>query len=70
MPDMQAVASSNIASVGYDEGTRELYVTFHSGATYVYEAVGREAYEDLLAAPSPGKYLGRWIKDHHTARKV
>lgn len=70
MPEMIPVASSNVASVGYDEAARELHVEFRSGSTYVYSDVGRETYDDLLAAASPGSYIARWLKGAHQYRSV
>ena len=48
------VESSNIASLRYDDANQLMYVTFNSGAEYVYQAVPRSVYEDILNAPSKG----------------
>ena len=68
MAEMTPVRSSNVAAVGYEDGT--LYVEFHSGATYAYEGVGEAAYQDLLTDPSPGSYLNRHIKARYSARRI
>ena len=49
------VSSSNIASVGWEQGVME--VEFTSGKTYRYEDVPEGEYQALLGADSPGKYL-------------
>ena len=68
---MVPVESSSIELVGYDAGTRELYVRFHNrGRTYVYEDVSPEQFEALLAAPSKGRYLNWEIKPFHRYRRV
>ena len=68
MAEMKPVRSSNVAAVGYEDGT--LYVEFLSGATYAYEGVDEAAYQDMLTASSPGSYLNRHIKDRHAVRRV
>lgn len=71
MPDMTKIeGSSNVASAGYDPDTRELHVTFHSGATYVYEGVPESTYHDLLSTDSVGGFLNRTIKPRHKARRI
>lgn len=73
MPDeieMQAVVSSNLQSVGYDPENRVLHVTFKSGATYAYDGVGQETYDDLLSSPSPGRYMVEWIKGRYSDRRI
>jgi curved DNA-binding protein CbpA len=48
--------SRTIASVGYDDRFRLLYVKFRKGAVYVYHDVPRPVYEGLLAARSHERY--------------
>lgn len=67
--DMVPVASSNLASAGYDEEASELYVSFRSGSTYVYSGVGREVLNELLASPSPGSFFARHIKGRYQYRQ-
>lgn len=70
MPEMIIVSSSLIESVGYDDESRKLYIKFHSGPSYVYEEVGSEVYQALLAAPSVGRYFLKEIKGVYPAKKV
>ena len=61
--EMQEVSSSNVAFVGYDNGTQTLYVGFLNGSTYIYKNVPYGEYMGLLNAPSVGSYLHRYIKN-------
>lgn len=54
------VSSSNISTLGYRLGC--LYVKFHSGAVYKYEAVPFTVYKALQDADSVGR------KFHETVR--
>lgn len=49
------VSSSNLASVGYQDGILE--VAFKSGSVYQYTGVPESVYEALMSAPSHGKFL-------------
>ena len=62
---MVAVESSNIESVGYDESTETLYVTFKNGSTYKYDKVPFWKFTELVDADSVGKYLNAEIKGQH-----
>ena len=62
MPDMIFVDSSNIESIGYDDASQELHVTFLSGTYYIYNNVPREVYDNLMNAPSKGSFLNREVK--------
>jgi len=63
-----AVASSQLAAVGYDTASRELLVKFQAGrpdqppAIYSYEGVPPELAEGLIAAESPGGFFYRHIR--------
>lgn len=66
LPDMKPVASSNIASIGYDEATEELYITFlGSGRTYKYESVPPGEYAMLERAGSVGSYFAENIRNQY-----
>lgn len=60
MPNMQPVASSDISSIGYENGT--LYISFHKGGTYAYFHVPHSVYSGLMSAASHGKYFHMHIK--------
>ena len=66
--NMIPVDSSNIRSVGYENGI--LYVSFHSGSTYSYSGVPQFIYQNLLNAPSKGKYFAANIKNSYPYNKL
>ncbi|WP_366664304.1 KTSC domain-containing protein [uncultured Alistipes sp.] len=56
------VASSNIASIGYDEENLILEVEFNNGNIYHYFDVPSHIYEGLMNADSKGSYLHHQVK--------
>lgn len=69
MTEMTPVRSSNVQSVGWDDGAQELVIEFKDGAVYGYPQAGRAAFEDMLTTSSPGAYVARWLK-HQPHRKI
>lgn len=67
---MVKVKSSNVHSVGYDKARRELYVKFHTGATYVYAKVPEQHAVALVNAESVGGYLSAHIKDRYESQRL
>ena len=57
---MKPVSSSNIESVGYEDGT--MHVKFRSGKTYVFAEVPAEAHAAFVGAQSVGKHFAVHIK--------
>ncbi len=70
MPEMTPVSSSNIAEIGYDESTQEVYVRFLNNSLYVYKEVPPFEFEGLLNAPSIGSYLHRNYKNVYPYERV
>lgn len=66
--EMISVQSSDIASIGYENGT--LHVQFHKGGLYAYFDVPEQVYLGLLSAPSKGKYLHAHIKNRYHYSKL
>jgi hypothetical protein len=64
------VASSNISSIGYDEGSQTLEVEFMNGSIYQYYNVEPGAFEQLRNAPSKGSYLNTYIKNAYPFSRV
>ena len=58
-----SVASSNIASIGYDVNTQTLEVEFFSGMIYQYYGVPEHLYDQLMQAGSKGRFLNTYIKN-------
>jgi hypothetical protein len=63
-----AVASSNVKSLGYDNGT--LHVEFKSGAVHAYYKVPADAFEALVDAPSIGKHYAAYIRGQFRSEKL
>lgn len=64
------VASSNIASIGYDEATETLEVEFLNGSIYQYYNVPAGLYEQLMQEGSKGRYLNTYIKNAYPYSRV
>lgn len=63
------VTSSNVAAVAHDLSAKALWVRFNSGHQGYYAGVRRDVYEEMLAAPSKGKFVHqrlipnyRWVR--------
>lgn len=59
----QTVESSNLRSVGYDEKTHTLEIEFQTGGIYHYYDVPSDVYQELMDAPSHGRYFLAEIKN-------
>jgi len=71
MVPLIAVISSNVAAIGYDIRSQDLYVRFyHASRIYVYSGVPLSVYEDFLRAPSKGQFLAWMIKGHYPYSRV
>lgn len=66
--NMIPVSSSNIASVGYENGT--LYVAFNRGGLYAYSGVPESVYRGLMSASSHGSYLASHVKGVYPYRPI
>lgn len=65
---MITVASTNISSIGYENGT--LYVAFHSGGLYAYFDVPANVYQGLMNSLSKGSYFAQYIKRSYPYRRI
>lgn len=65
--EMFPVESSNIQAIGH-EGTT-LRIEFINGSVYDYESVPHQVYEEMLDAPSAGKFLHQRIKGIYSYKK-
>lgn len=63
-----AVKSSNIESVSYDPGTKELIITFNNGNSYSYPGIDPALVSNLLFADSIGKKFHDSIKVHNAVK--
>lgn len=64
----QYVSSSNIRSIGYENGTLE--VEFNRGGIYQYHGVSENLYYNLMNARSHGSYFENYIKHSFTPFKI
>ena len=64
------LVSSMMASVGYDPLSRVLEIEFATGAVYQYLDVPLDLYQDLLDAPSQGRFFQSRIRGAFTALAI
>jgi hypothetical protein len=70
IPELEPVVSSNVAAIGYDEGSQELYVEFLDSGLYCYSGVPLPIWQDFQASGSKGGYLNSVIKPAYPAQKI
>jgi hypothetical protein len=66
----QAVKSSELRWVGYEESALLLEVEFHSGEVYRYFDVPARLVLELLRAESIGRFFNARIRPHFAFEKV
>ena len=64
------VKSSNLKDVTYDNKKKELKVIFLNDTHYTYKNVPSILYNNLLRAPSKGKFLNKYIKGKYSYIRV
>jgi hypothetical protein len=62
--------STVIEHINYSEETRELKITFLSGAVYIYFDVPRDVYDQFKAYKSKGTYLNKFIRDKYEFERI
>jgi hypothetical protein len=65
---MKSVISSDIASIGYENGI--LHIRFNSGGLYEYSNVPISVYNGLMSAGSHGKYFHAYIRGKYGDHKI
>lgn len=70
MIDRYSVASSNIASIGYDTGTETLEIEFLNGTVYQYFGVPENMHIQLMQESSKGRFLNTYIKNSYAYSRV
>ncbi|MYH90940.1 MAG: KTSC domain-containing protein [Gammaproteobacteria bacterium] len=65
-----SVASSNLASVGYDVATQTLEIEFLSRSVYQYYNVPEIIHTQLMAAGSKGKFFHQYIRNAYPYSRV
>ncbi len=66
--NMIEVSSSDIYSVGYENGT--LYICFNKGGIYAYYGVPQNVYLGLMQASSKGRFFHQNIKKNYKYEKL
>ena len=64
------VRSSNLRLVGYDAIWRVLKIEFHHGGIYHYYGVPAWRHEELMAAPSQGRYHAEYLKGSYSYDRI
>jgi hypothetical protein len=62
------VYSSNVSTVGYNDETKELSITWTKGKRSIYSGVPEELAEQLVNAPSVGSMLNAEVKPYFSHR--
>ncbi len=65
-----SVASSNIASIGYDADVETLEIEFLNGSIYQYFNVPQNMYDKIKQAGSKGRFLNTYIKNAYPFSRV
>lgn len=65
---MTKVASMTISSVGYENET--LYIQFPNGQVFAYLNVPERVYNNLMCAPSHGKYFSSVVKGTYDFKRL
>lgn len=66
----QSVASTNLASAGYDETTQTLEVQFVNRRGYQYYGVPEDMHKQLMRAASKGHFLNAHIRNSYSFSRV
>ncbi len=67
---MSTPESSNIDAIGYVKESRQMFVRFRSGKTYVYHGVPVTVFADMRSAQSKGAFLAKYVKGQFKANSV
>jgi hypothetical protein len=67
---MNAVESSTLWAIGYDDVREILWLEFNSHKVYIYAGVPGAVYEGLRTASSKGRYFNRAIRGHFSHSRV
>ena len=69
--DKHPVASSStVRAVGYDSQAQTLEVEFLSGWVYQYYGVPDHMHDQMMEAPSKGRFLNMYIRDNYPYSRV
>jgi hypothetical protein len=68
---MTLVKSADLLAVGFDNDRSEMWVRFRTrpNLVYVYAAVPREVFQQLLAASSHGRFFHVHVRDVYAVER-
>ncbi len=67
----EVYGSSNVQAIAYDDKNQDCYVKFHpDGVVYVYSGVGRGVWNELVHAPSKGRFVQIQLRRGYPARRI
>jgi hypothetical protein len=67
---IESPESSNIARFAYDEANQVLFVEFKNGSVYQYFDVLEQVFQQMMSAPSKGRFLAQVIKGTYRYARV
>ncbi len=67
---MVRFTSTSITAGGYDARSRTLRLRYIGGDTYDYRPVPSAVFEELLAAPSKGRFVNWHVKPNYAYVRV
>lgn len=62
--------SKNVAAIGTNDKTKELFVQYRNGGKYLYSAMPTEKLQAAMMATSIGSFIHAEVKDKHDFIKV
>lgn len=66
----EAVTSSNLVSVGYDQSSSTLEIEFKDGRLYQYFGVPPNVFRELVSAPSVGQFFHQNVRGRYTYARL
>lgn len=66
----EPVASSNIASVGYDAPSETMEGEFQNGTVYQFYNISQGTYDQFMGAPAKGQFFSTYIKNAYPYSRV
>lgn len=62
--------SSCIREAGYDEKTQTMIINFKSGGRYEFKRVPKDIFDQMIKAPSVGKFFHAHIEKNYQYHKI
>jgi hypothetical protein len=70
IPELEPVASTNVAAIGYVPDAEEVYVEFLTSGLYSYSGVPLPVFQDFQGAASKGGFVNQVLKPSYPYRKL